>query len=103
MSKAGKFSFYHEVNALFNGKDVCVIYHHLNRNSPHDEQIKERSQALRDKISPSGKIFAARFIPYSPRAYFIITSQTQENSIRTRLKKFLKSPCGQHWDTYWEA
>lgn len=103
MIKAGKFAYYNEVKELFKNKDICVIYHHMNMNNPHEEQIKARAHELREKISPSGKIFAARFKPYSPRAYFILTSQSKENQIEQSFKDFLESPCGCHWDTYYQA
>lgn len=42
--KSGKYTYYSEIKELFNGKEACVIYHHLNRHKkhgPHKQQINE--------------------------------------------------------------
>lgn len=98
--KSGKYAYYNEIRALNESKDVCVIYHHMNMNLPHKDQIQERIVALRKEINPSGKIMAARFTPHSPRAYFIITSKEKESIIESNMNEFLNSPCGIHWDNY---
>ena len=103
MIKSGKFAYYTEVNSLFKNKDICIIYHHMNMNSPHPKQIEDRILELRNKVNPSGKIFSARFKPYSPRAYFILTRDIKEQSVYVNLKNFLNSPCGVHWDCYSEG
>ena len=72
LMKSGKYTYYSEIKALSIGKDACVIYHHLNRNKKHKDQIESRIKDLREKIDPTGKIFALRYKPYSPRVYFII-------------------------------
>lgn len=103
MIKSGKFAYYTEVSRLFENKDICIIYHHMNMNSPHPKQIEDRILELRNKVNPSGKIFSARFKPYSPRAYFILTKDIKEQSIYLNFKNFLNSPCGIHWDCYSEG
>lgn len=102
--KSGKFAYYSEISALAKDKHVCVIYHHLNRHKnhgTHSSQIKSRISELRNRINPSGQIFALRFRPYSPRAYFILTDSTEETLMKKTIHDFLQSPCGkQHWDSY---
>jgi len=103
---SGKFAYFSEIEVFAKDKDVCVIYHHLNRHKiygTHTDQIKSKVGELRERIRPSGKVFALRFRPYSPRAYFILTNSLEENSIRTKIHAFLKSPCGEHWDSYSEG
>jgi hypothetical protein len=105
--KSGKFAYYSEIELLTRGKDVCVIYHHLNRHKiygTHKDQIESKVGELRERIRPSGKVFALRYWPYSPRAYFILTNSLEENSTRTKIHDFLKSPCGKkHWNSYTEG
>jgi len=104
--KAGKYTYYSEVTALARGKLVCVIYHHLNRHKnhgPHEFQIQYRTQELRRRVAPDGAIFALRYRPYSPRAYFLLTSKRAESTIRTKVKDFMRGPCGVHWDNYFEG
>ncbi len=104
--KSGKFAYYSEISALAKDKDVCIIYHHLNRHKnhgTHKDQIKRRVSELRKHVAPSGKIFALRYRPYSPRAYFILTNSCKEGSIRIRIRNFLQPPCDKHWDSYEEG
>jgi len=104
--KSGKFAYYSEINDLLKGQTTGVIYHHLNRHKlhgPHEEQIRRKVGELRKCINPSGKIFGLRFRPYSPRAYFIITTKKDESRIRKKIDDFMqKSSYGQFWDCYYE-
>ena len=104
--KSGKFAYYCEVNDLFKGKDVCVIYHHLNRHKKHgthENQVWSRIRELRCRIEPSGKIFGLRFWPYSPRVFFILTSREAEANIRASIKRYVDGCCGVHWDGPYEG
>lgn len=101
--QSGKFSYYSEISVLAKDKNACVVYHHLNRNinhGTHSDQIKTRIGELREQISPTGQIFALRFQPYSPRAYFILTNSQEESPLRKRIHDFLLSSYGKHWDSY---
>lgn len=100
--KAGKYAFYSEIEELFYGKDVCVIYHHLNRSSSHKKQIHKRCHELRECINPDGAIYALRFNPYSPRAYFILTNKASQISIKNNIKSFREGPWKPFWDSYLE-
>ena len=99
---SGKYAYYSEVVSLFKGKDICVIYHHLSRNSTHDEQIKQRAEELLKLTSDGDVIFAIRYKPYSPRAYFILTAQSKVELIRSCLHEFISGSCGHGWDSYYE-
>lgn len=104
--KSGKFAYYSEISVLAKDKQACVIYHHLNRHrkhGTHSNQIRTRVCELREYINPSGRIFALRFQPYSPRAYFILTNIQKEGFVKKRISDFLRSPCGRHWDSYEEG
>ncbi len=104
--KSGKYAYYSEIKELSKGKDACVVYHHLNRHKKygtHENQIKARVNELRYKIQPNGKIFALRYRPYSPRAYFIISDKAIEKSLRMKIHQFMCGPCGIFWDEYYEG
>jgi hypothetical protein len=103
--KSGKYVYYSEVCKLFENKKAIIIYHHLNRHKnhgTHKDQIRKRIIELREKVNPSGRIFAIRFRPYNPRAYFLITSRAKENFMRNKLNDFINSSHGQFWDSYCE-
>jgi hypothetical protein len=95
--KSGKFAYYFEVSELSRNKDVTVIYQHLSRTKKHTNQISTRVAELRQNINPTGTIFALRYRPYSPRAYFIMAAKSQET-----LLSFTQSAYGKHWDSYYE-
>jgi hypothetical protein len=104
-SKSGKYIYYSEIERLFQYKDVMVIYHHLNRHKNHGshrEQIERRAKELKMKNTSNFKVFAIRFKPYSPRAYFILCRHSCETEIRNNLNDFLHSPWSNHWDSYYE-
>ncbi len=99
--KSGKFAYYSEIQRLNIGKNTCVVYHHLNRHrdhGTHENQIITKISELREKVSPSGKIFALRFRPKSPRAFFILTSKKIEVDIQNRLEIFHENEPRAHWD-----
>jgi hypothetical protein len=100
--KAGKFAYYFEISKLTKDKDVTVIYHHLSRKGTHADQVSTRAIELRQQIDPTGAIFALRYRPYSPRAYFILTAKSEENHMRKRLLRFIQGTYGKHWDSYYE-
>jgi hypothetical protein len=100
--RSGKFAYYSEISELTKGKDVTVIYHHLGRNGSHADQIRAKTAELRKRIDPSGTIFALRYRPYSPRAYFILTAKSESIRIKDRLQSFIRSSYGAYWDSYYE-
>ncbi len=100
--KAGKYTYYSEIEALFRGKNACVIYHHLSRSTTHQKQINKRCHELRKRINPDGRIYALRFNPYSPRAYFILTDKSCQDEIRKNIKEFMASSWSPFWDSYCE-
>jgi hypothetical protein len=100
--KSGKFVYYSEVSELAKDKDAAVIYQHLNRNGTHENQIRTRAEELREHINPTGTIFALRYWPYSPRAYFILTYRSEAKRIGESLLSFVRSSYGRYWDSYYE-
>ena len=101
--KSGKFAYYSEVNEFFNNKNICIIYHHLNRVCTHSEQMQYRANQLKNIAEHDCTVFGIRFYPYSPRAYFIITNKNEASKMRKKIKEFLSSSCGIGWDSYHEA
>ncbi len=98
-SKSGKYTFYSEILKLYENKKACVIYQHLNRTATHEQQIKIISEKLKSLIPEADSVFALRFSPYSPRAYFILVKPDAVISFKRSLDKYLSSPCGEFWDS----
>jgi len=95
--KAGKYAYYDEIVQLYESKKICVIYHHFYRDT-HEKQIKDKICLLRQKVNPSGLIFALRFKAYSPRAYFILTVPEDENYVKEKLIQLTRKPWKRCWD-----
>lgn len=103
--KSGKFTYYSEITELTKDKAISIIYHHLNRHKnhgTHEKQIQTRAAELRKFINPGGAIFALRYRPYSPRAYFILTANSEEKKARENIDNFLHGSTGIFWDSYYE-
>ena len=100
--KSGKYTYISELQELFRNKDACVIYHHLNMNEPHKAQIHHRANQLKAKISGVHTVFALRFWPYSPRAFFICVSESYSSSVKEIINNYFNGPCKFGWDTYFE-
>ncbi|MDJ0832291.1 MAG: hypothetical protein QNJ69_02145 [Gammaproteobacteria bacterium] len=102
-ARAGKYAFYHEVENFYRDKYVCVVYQHLHRQSTHRAQIKQRAQELKTRVPGVAQVFALRYAPYTPRAYFILASSQAVCQIRDSLQQFSAGICGLGWDSYVEA
>lgn len=100
--KSGKFAYYEEIYRFSIGKDVTVVYHHLGRKGTHQNQILSRAAELRKYINPTGTIFALRYKPYSPRAFFLLSSKLTENKLGAILHSFLQSINNNYWDSYYQ-
>lgn len=103
--KSGKFAYFEEIKNQHQDKDFTVIYHHLNRHKnhgSHTQQIQDRAEQLKSKINTEHIVFAVRYRPFSPRAFFIITTPKNEKEIESKLKSFLQSNWGQFWDNYYK-
>lgn len=99
---SGKYTYYSDVDTFYRDRDVCVIYHHLNRNCTHNEQIIQRLDELSKHVDSGDVVFAIRYKPYSPRAYFIMVRKPLVDVVRENIKKYLISSCGFGWDSYYE-
>ncbi|MGB5276782.1 MAG: hypothetical protein WBO16_17345 [Gammaproteobacteria bacterium] len=102
-ARAGKYAFYHEVDHFFREKDVCVIYQHLHRQASHPAQMQQRAQELKQRLPGVAQVFAIRYTPYTPRAYFLLSSSQAVKQIRNSLKQFIGSICGRGWDSVIEV
>jgi hypothetical protein len=86
--KAPKYVFYDEIERFLSLTNTLMVYHHFSRNGNHIFQIRERQEVLQSLAGNSHKVVSLRFKPYSPRAYFIITSL---NDIIDEIYKFANS------------
>jgi len=66
--------------------EVCIVYQHLSRCFPHDEQIKSLLDDLQKEYH---HVIAIKHKPYSPRAFFFLCkSEVIKESLQLRLEQF---------------
>lgn len=94
-SKAGKYIFAEEIQSLSKLCGCLIIYHHLNRTMPHNEQIKCLKQTLHQHHS---SVLVIKHKPYSPRAYFFLC---QDETIKDYVKQnliLMEELYSVHWE-----
>ncbi len=75
--------------------EICIVYQHLSRCFPHDEQIHSLKHSLQ-KTYPH--VLAAKHKPYSPRVFFFLSkSQVIHESLELRLQDFTAE-----YDEFWQ-
>jgi len=52
----------------------------------------DRTAQLREHLGPSTEVFALRYSPYSPRAFFIVCRDIGKAEIAQQLSGFMNSP-----------
>ncbi|MGB5601171.1 MAG: hypothetical protein WBO14_01760, partial [Gammaproteobacteria bacterium] len=76
---------------------------HLHRQASHPAQMQQRAQELKQRLPGVAQVFAIRYTPYTPRAYFLLSSSQAVKQIRNSLKQFIGSICGRGWDSVIEV
>jgi len=104
-SKSGKYVFYDEVVSFMESSSIeaCIVYHHLGRNKSHKMQIQSRMKELKEKLEEKEitnlTIFAATFKPFSPRSFFIISTEKKSQIIEDKLKTVFEEERRLHNET----
>ena len=83
-----KYIFTDEVSYFFRLPylEICIVYQHLSRCFPHDEQINSLLSDLRIEYKD---VIAIKHKPYSPRVFFFLCkSSVIRESLELRLEKF---------------
>ena len=98
-SKTGpKYAFLDEIAQFVSRSHVTLVYHHLSRQGKHEDQIRSRRGQLQQYLDHNGSLFALRFRPYSPRAFFVIVDAEYQDEIREQIRDFMGTP----WQKYCE-
>jgi len=87
-----KHILWSEVRALHDAGSSLVVYHHLNRLSPHPAQIRAGLGRLAgiSRAQP----FALRYRRGSSRAYFVLPQPEHANLLRRRAEELVAGPFG---------
>ena len=93
---APKYAYLEEVRKWAKHGRSAVIYHHLGRHRPHDKQIDDWLERLRNEFS-SHDIFALRFHRGTSRAFFVLAAKRHTPILRERADELLASPWREHF------
>jgi hypothetical protein len=86
-----KFAYVDEIATLASQERVCVVYHHLGKDRPHQDTMRRVALQLRDGMERNGFLTVLRFGCISCRAYFILATQQTKDEIAKRIKEFLQT------------
>ncbi|MCX5677350.1 MAG: hypothetical protein NTX87_20390 [Planctomycetota bacterium] len=90
--KGPKYAFFQEVATLASAERVCVVYHHLGQNQPHETTMAEYIPQLEMATGRHGLVMAVRFHRVSCRAYFILATKASRDTVSRKLDELLASP-----------
>ncbi len=78
-----KYSFFDELDPYIQRGQSLVIYHHLCRNGPAENQIKERADQLKARLGIEN-VYALLYKRGTLRVFFIVPSFQHTEILRTR-------------------
>ena len=84
-----KHVYLHEVEAFVRLGQTVVVYHHLGRHKPHEDQMREWSGRLRTELDVEPRVL--RYGKGTGRVYFIVPADAHAETISERLKRFAQS------------
>lgn len=96
---AVKYVYLEEIAPLVERGQSLVIYHHLGRHGTHADQIARWLKRLQQEFNPAD-IFALRYQPRSPRAFFVLAQDRHTPILRERADALLASPWREHFELH---
>ena len=96
---AVKHAYLEEIEPLVKRGQSVVIYHHLGRHGTHTDQIAHWLKRLRQQFN-SPDIFALRYQPRSPRAFFVLAQKHHTPILRERADALFASPWQEQFDLH---
>jgi hypothetical protein len=96
--KAGKYVFWDEISALWDGGHSLLIYHHLNRTVTVSVQTKALARCFSERLSGPPLLMPLLFRRGSCRHFWILG---QTNHV-ARLKSAVETMLGSGWGGYFE-
>jgi hypothetical protein len=92
--KGPKFAYFDELAPCVRRGQSLVVYHHLHRSYPTREQVRERLAQVGERL---GEPFALLFKRGSPRAFFVVPSESRREVLSKRARRFMEGCWAQHF------
>jgi hypothetical protein len=90
-AKSHKYVLIQEVQLLLARRQSVLVYQHMHRRAPHKLQVTEGLARLRAAFPDVASIMAVTFRRGSARAFFLLTSRSQDTLLRERLAGLRRS------------
>lgn len=97
---SGKHAYLNEVLAFIRQGSAVVLYHHPDRSRPHNEQIKDRAELLKCRLTNSHRILAFRYRRGTSRALFVMWPTCLDTLFEPRVQAVCEGPwvAAKHFD-----
>jgi hypothetical protein len=84
-----KHALWGEIKAFAMRGQTVVVYHHLNRSAPHEEQIKLLRREFQERMPDGFETFHTVFRRGTRRAYFVAAAPPHREIVAGRLSEML--------------
>jgi hypothetical protein len=93
-----KYVYYDELRGLMESGRSLVVYQHLDRKESAEDQIRSRTEDLRQALSLDVSPMALRFRRGSARLFLIAASDDHVRPMTGRAQRLLKGPWRHHFE-----
>ncbi len=95
--KSGKFVFWSEIEAFWRVGKSLVIYHHLNRTTPHQTQVDALRRQFLQRLDNPSLLVPLVFRRGSSRVFWVVGQSEHVQSLQNGLTSMLSPQWGQHF------
>ena len=96
--KGPKYVFMDDIKHFYTRGQSLIIYHHLGRHKPAQDQIESLSESIKCHLELRYAPFALRYRRGSARVYFIVAQDRHRAVLLARIESFLQTQWCNHFD-----
>lgn len=95
--RGAKYVYFDELAPYLSRGQSLVVYHHMGRNGPAADQIRERLDQIGTRIDGCDRTFALRYHRGTSRAFLVIPAKRHGALLFDRAKHFVSGPWSKHF------
>jgi hypothetical protein len=99
-AKGPKYAYWTDIDAFVARGQSVLIYHHLNRSKPHDEQISDKIASICQRYPDEVGACALTFGRGTARAYFLIAAPDHRDLLFERMTRNGSGNWGRHFKSH---
>lgn len=96
--KGPKYVFMDDLERFYTRGQSLIVYHHLGRHKPANDQIGSLSESIRHCLKLSRPPIPLRYRRGTSRVYFIIPQEKHCANLQGRIESFLQTPWNKHFE-----